>query len=151
MQLDIFRSLRGHRGDRRSIFRDVREAALAGIEARLPLTADERGALLRDLKLFCLTSQRWRWIQSLCGDVLNVIGELAKEGMTMITVTHEMDFAMSIFDRIVFMENGVIELDAAPDAIRHQDGAERVRRFIGVAREGEGTQVDRGISVALGS
>ncbi|MEA3111497.1 MAG: hypothetical protein QOG58_1296 [Caballeronia sp.] len=60
MQLDIFRSLRGHRGDRRSIFRDVREAALAGIEARLPLTADERGALLRDLKLFCLTSRHRR-------------------------------------------------------------------------------------------
>jgi polar amino acid transport system permease protein len=49
----------------------------------------------------------------------------------------------------VFMENGVIELDAAPDAIRHQDGAERVRRFIGVTREG--AHVDRGVSVALGS
>jgi polar amino acid transport system permease protein len=85
----------------------------------------------------------------LVGDVLNVIGELAKEGMTMIIVTHEMDFAMSISDRIVFMENGVIELDAAPDAIRHQDGAERVRRFIGVTREG--AHVDRGVSVALGS
>jgi len=65
--------------------------------------------------------------------VLNVIGELAKEGVTMIIVIHEMDFAMSISDRIVFMENGVIELDAAPDAapdaIRHQHGAERVRPF----------------------
>jgi polar amino acid transport system permease protein len=85
----------------------------------------------------------------LVGDVLNVIGELAKEGMTMIIVTHEMDFAMSISDRIVFMENGVIELDAPPDAIRHQDGAERVRRFIGVTRQG--AHVDQGVSVALGS
>jgi polar amino acid transport system permease protein len=85
----------------------------------------------------------------LVGDVLNVIGELAKEGMTMVIVTHEMDFAMSISDRIVFMENGVVELDAPPEAIRHQDGAERVRRFIGVTREG--AAVDRGVSFALGS
>jgi polar amino acid transport system permease protein len=82
-------------------------------------------------------------------DVLNAIGELAKEGMTMIIVTYEMDFAMSISDRIVFTENGVIELDAAPDAIRHQDGAERVRRFIGVTREE--ASADEGVSVAPGS
>ena len=50
MQLDIFRSLWGHRGDRRTTFSEVREAGLAGIEARLPPTADERAALARDLK-----------------------------------------------------------------------------------------------------
>jgi sugar phosphate isomerase/epimerase len=50
MQLDIFRSLWGHRGDRRSTFSDVRAAGLAGIEARLPLTADERAMLAQDLK-----------------------------------------------------------------------------------------------------
>ncbi|WP_163021928.1 amino acid ABC transporter ATP-binding protein, partial [Pseudomonas viridiflava] len=42
----------------------------------------------------------------LVGDVLNVIRDLAEEGMTMLIVTHEMDFALSISDRIVFMENG---------------------------------------------
>jgi len=50
MQLDIFRSLWGHRGDRRSTFSDVRAAGLAGIEARLPLTADERAMLAQDLE-----------------------------------------------------------------------------------------------------
>ncbi|KLU25938.1 xylose isomerase [Caballeronia mineralivorans PML1(12)] len=50
MQLDIFRSLWGHQGDRRTTFSDVRAAGLAGVEARLPLTADERATLARDLK-----------------------------------------------------------------------------------------------------
>lgn len=68
----------------------------------------------------------------LVGDVLKVIGDLAREGMTMIIVTHEMDFAMSISDRVVFMERGVIQLAASPDSIRNDPAAERVRRFIGL-------------------
>jgi polar amino acid transport system permease protein len=79
----------------------------------------------------------------LVGDVLNVIGTLAKEGMTMVIVTHEMDFAMSISDRIVFMEEGVIQLAAAPDVIRTQEGAERVRRFIGVTEKGHSARQGR--------
>lgn len=70
----------------------------------------------------------------LVGDVLNVIRDLASEGMTMLIVTHEMDFAMSISDRVLFMEDGQIGLDASPEQIRGQ-GNERVRRFIGI--EGE--------------
>jgi polar amino acid transport system permease protein len=67
----------------------------------------------------------------LVGDVLNVIRDLAREGMTMLIVTHEMDFAMSISDRVVFMENGLVQLDASPQQIR--TGAhERVQRFIGL-------------------
>src|ERR1700704_2103277 len=56
----------------------------------------------------------------LVGDVLNVIRDLAKEGMTMLIVTHEMDFAMSISDRVIFMEGGNIQLDASPHAIRNE-------------------------------
>ncbi|TDV11447.1 amino acid ABC transporter permease/ATP-binding protein [Paraburkholderia caballeronis] len=69
----------------------------------------------------------------LVGDVLNVIGSLAKEGMTMVIVTHEMDFALSISDRVVFMEHGVIQFDGSPDAVRRDPRAERVRRFAGLA------------------
>ncbi|MGH8329682.1 MAG: ATP-binding cassette domain-containing protein, partial [Pseudomonas sp.] len=69
----------------------------------------------------------------LVGDVLNVIRDLASEGMTMIIVTHEMDFAMSISDRVVFMENGNIQLDAAPETIRCDAEGERVRRFMGIS------------------
>ncbi|RON10188.1 amino acid ABC transporter permease/ATP-binding protein [Pseudomonas brassicacearum] len=68
----------------------------------------------------------------LVGDVLNVIRDLAKEGMTMLIVTHEMDFAMSISDRVIFMEGGNIQLDARPHAIRNEQAGERVRRFMGL-------------------
>jgi polar amino acid transport system permease protein len=68
----------------------------------------------------------------LVNDVLNVIRDLAKEGMTMLIVTHEMDFAMSISDRVIFMENGNIQLDAAPETIRCDAEGERVRRFMGI-------------------
>ncbi|TBV11754.1 amino acid ABC transporter permease/ATP-binding protein [Stutzerimonas kirkiae] len=70
----------------------------------------------------------------LVGDVLNVIRDLAQEGMTMLIVTHEMDFALSISDRIVFMENGHVLVDASPDDIRRH-GDPRVRRFIGLEQE----------------
>jgi len=68
----------------------------------------------------------------LVGDVLKVIADLAKDGMTMLIVTHEMDFALSISDRVVFMENGNVQLDASPERIRHAPEAERVRRFMGL-------------------
>jgi polar amino acid transport system permease protein len=68
----------------------------------------------------------------LVGDVLNVIQDLAREGMTLLIVTHEMDFALSISDRVIFMEDGHIQLDASPDAIRQEPAGERVRRFIGL-------------------
>jgi len=67
----------------------------------------------------------------LVGDVLAVIRDLAREGMTMLIVTHEMDFALSISDRVLFMEDGHVQLDAPPDAIRTGDH-QRVRRFIGL-------------------
>ncbi len=46
--------------------------------------------------------------------MLKVIQSLAREGMTMLIVTHEMDFALSISDRVVLMENGVVQADIAP-------------------------------------
>ncbi|MBX8519482.1 amino acid ABC transporter permease/ATP-binding protein [Pseudomonas cichorii] len=70
----------------------------------------------------------------LVGEVLNVIRGLAGEGMTMLIVTHEMDFALSISDRIVFMENGHVVTDASPASIR-SEGDLRVRRFIGLEQE----------------
>jgi polar amino acid transport system permease protein len=72
----------------------------------------------------------------LVGDVLKVIQDLAKEGMTMLIVTHEMDFALSISDRIVFMENGHLQLDVSPQDLRHSTQTDetlmRVRKFMGL-------------------
>lgn len=71
----------------------------------------------------------------LVGEVLKVIQSLAREGMTMLIVTHEMDFALSISDRVVMMENGVVQSDVPPQRIR-SDAAEpslaRIREFMGV-------------------
>ena len=63
--------------------------------------------------------------------MLAVIRDLAREGMTMLIVTHEMDFALSISDRVLFMEDGHVQLDASPAAIHHGNH-QRVRRFIGL-------------------
>ena len=66
----------------------------------------------------------------LTGEVLKVIKELAKEHMTMIIVTHEMQFAKEVSDRIVFMEGGVIVEQGTPEQIFESKNV-RVQEFIG--------------------
>ncbi len=66
----------------------------------------------------------------LTGEVLRVIKKLAKEHMTMIIVTHEMQFARELSDRIIFMEHGLIQAQGTPEEIFKSDNA-RVREFIG--------------------
>ncbi|ADZ91923.1 amino acid ABC transporter permease/ATP-binding protein [Marinomonas mediterranea] len=70
------------------------------------------------------------------GEVLKVIQDLAKEGMTLVIVTHEMDFAMSVSDRVVMMEHGVIQADAKPYDIESADTDVpellRMRAFMGI-------------------
>lgn len=66
----------------------------------------------------------------LTGEVLKVIKELAKEHMTMIIVTHEMQFARELSDRIIFMEQGVIQAQGTPEEIFSSTN-DRVREFIG--------------------
>ena len=66
----------------------------------------------------------------LTAEVLRVIKELAKEHMTMIIVTHEMQFAREVSDRIIFMENGVIREQGTPEELFASTDA-RIRDFIG--------------------
>lgn len=66
----------------------------------------------------------------LTGEVLKVIKQLASKKMTMIIVTHEMQFAREVSDRIVFIENGYVAIDDTPEAVFNTDNA-RVRDFIG--------------------
>lgn len=68
-------------------------------------------------------------------EVLEVIRGLAMEGMTMVIVTHEMDFAMSLSDRILFMEEGEIAFAGTPNDIRQHSAPSRVRDFIGRAAQ----------------
>ncbi|WP_414503047.1 amino acid ABC transporter permease/ATP-binding protein [Zymobacter sp. IVIA_5232.4 C2] len=62
-------------------------------------------------------------------EVLDVIARLAQEGITMLIVTHEMKFAFSVSDRVVFMENGHVVVDAPPAEIRQMTGS-RIHAFV---------------------
>ena len=64
-------------------------------------------------------------------EVLDVMVQLAKEGMTMIVVTHEMGFAREVGDRILFFDHGCIAQDAPPAQFFGAQEDERVRAFIG--------------------
>jgi polar amino acid transport system ATP-binding protein len=66
----------------------------------------------------------------LIGEVLEVMGKLAKEGMTMMVVTHEMGFAREVADRIVFMEHGLIVEEGRPDDLFYHPKFDRTREFL---------------------
>ncbi len=64
------------------------------------------------------------------GDVLEVMKELADTGLTMLVVTHEMDFARDVSDRVVFMDKGVIAEEGSPEDIFNNPKEERTREFL---------------------
>ena len=64
-------------------------------------------------------------------EVLDVIVDLAKTGMTMVVVTHEMGFARSVADRIIFMDRGEIAEIATPEEFFNSPKNERARQFLG--------------------
>ena len=64
------------------------------------------------------------------GEVLNVMQELAKGGMTMVVVTHEMGFAREVADRIVFMDGGYIIEEGTPDEVLKHPKQERTITFL---------------------
>ena len=64
------------------------------------------------------------------GEVLQVMKDLAKEGMTMAIVTHEMGFAREVADRVLFMDEGVIAEDATPAELFGSPKTERARDFL---------------------
>ncbi|MDD4363542.1 MAG: amino acid ABC transporter ATP-binding protein [Atribacterota bacterium] len=66
----------------------------------------------------------------LIGEVLGVMQKLAKEGMTMIVVTHEMGFARSVADDIIFLEKGKLLESGSPDKLFYQPKYERTRKFL---------------------
>ncbi len=65
------------------------------------------------------------------GEVLEVMKQLAKNGMTMVVVTHEMGFARDVGTRILFMENGSILESGTPEAIFGHPQNERTESFLG--------------------
>lgn len=66
----------------------------------------------------------------LTGEVLKVIRQLAEEKMTMVVVTHEMDFARAVSDRVIFMDGGSIVEQGDPDKVLGDPDEERTKRFL---------------------
>jgi polar amino acid transport system ATP-binding protein len=66
----------------------------------------------------------------LVGEVLVVMRDLAREGMTMLVVTHEMQFAREVGDRVVFMDDGRIIEEGVPSEVLNRPREERTRRFL---------------------
>ncbi len=66
----------------------------------------------------------------LVGDVLDIMKQLASEGMTMMVVTHEMGFAREVGDKLVFMDGGVIVEEGDPREVLADPKHERTKAFL---------------------
>jgi octopine/nopaline transport system ATP-binding protein len=66
----------------------------------------------------------------LVGEVLAVIADLAREGRTMLLVTHEMRFARDVASHVVFLANGKIEEEGAPDKLYGAPQSEKLKKFL---------------------
>src|SRR5436305_8734158 len=66
----------------------------------------------------------------LVGDVLGVMKQLAKDGMTMVVVTHEMQFAREVADKVLFMDGGVVVEEGPPDQVIGEPKHERTKAFL---------------------
>ena len=64
------------------------------------------------------------------GEVLAVMQDLAKDGMTMMVVTHEMGFAREVSDRVVFMDHGTVLEEAKPEEFFRNPGHDRAKQFL---------------------
>lgn len=66
----------------------------------------------------------------LVGEVLNVMKDLAKEGMTMVVVTHEMAFARDVSDKVIFMDDGYVVEEGTPQEVLENPKEERTKAFL---------------------
>ncbi len=66
----------------------------------------------------------------LVGEVLNVMRQLADEGMTMVVVTHEMQFAREVSNRVLFFNQGIIEEDGKPEDVFYNPSSDRLKAFL---------------------
>ena len=95
-------------------------------------------ALAMDPKLMLFDEPTSALDPELVGEVLNVMRELAQQGMTMIVVTHEMGFAREVADRVVFMDDGVVVEQGDPKTVINNPQHERTKSFLSrVRQEGE--------------
>ena len=107
--------------------RDVYPAFLSGGQ-------QQRGAIARALaiqpRVMLFDEPTSALDPELVGEVLKVIADLAREGRTMILVTHEMKFAREVASHVVYLYNGVIEEEGPPEQIFGAPRSERLKQFI---------------------
>ena len=87
-------------------------------------------ALVMDPELMLFDEPTSALDPELVGDVLAVMRDLAREGMTMMVVTHEMAFAREVADRVVFMDRGVVVEEGPPHQVLGSPRQERTRDFL---------------------
>jgi len=87
-------------------------------------------ALAMDPKIMLFDEVTSALDPELVGEVLAAMQQLARDGMTMVVVTHEMSFARDVADRIIFMDGGAIVEEGSPDQLFFQPKTERVRQFL---------------------
>jgi polar amino acid transport system ATP-binding protein len=87
-------------------------------------------ALAMDPKLMLFDEPTSALDPELVGDVLDVMRDLAKTGMTMIVVTHEIGFAREVADTVVFMDGGVVVESGSPAEVLGAPKHERTRSFL---------------------
>jgi polar amino acid transport system ATP-binding protein len=87
-------------------------------------------ALAMDPKLMLFDEPTSALDPELVGEVLDVMRDLAKAGMTMIVVTHEIGFAREVADRVVFMDGGVVVESGSPEELFDRPRHERTKAFL---------------------
>lgn len=94
-------------------------------------------ALVLSPKILCFDEPTSALDPMLTGEVLKVIKSLRDEGRTMIIVTHEMDFAKNVSDKIAFMSEGVVAEYGTPDDVFNNSSSEELRRFLAAEKKEE--------------
>ena len=108
-------------------YKDVHPASLSGGQKqRLAIAC----GVLSDRTILIFDEPTSALDPELVGEVLSVIRKVAAEGVSMVIVTHEMNFAREVADRILFMEDGVIVEDAPPEEFFEHPKNDRIRQFI---------------------
>lgn len=87
-------------------------------------------ALALDPEILCFDEPTSALDPELTGEVLSVIRSLAQRNMTMIIVTHEMEFAKSVSDKVIFMDDGVIAVEGTPCEVFEESDNERIQKFL---------------------
>lgn len=104
------------------------------VPAQLSGGQQQRAAIARSLamhpKVMLFDEPTSALDPEMIGEVLDVMTTLAADGMTMVVVTHEMNFARRVASRVIFMDSGSIVEEAAPDAFFTNPRTERARSFL---------------------